>query len=72
MDFRPCPFCAHAEPIVVTIAGNQPAYVIACPDAARPGRSSYRARRSRLRLMRGIGASASITNEPLGVAQDYP
>jgi hypothetical protein len=37
-NFRPCPFCAHAEPIVVTIAGERPAYVIACPEcgATRP------------------------------------
>jgi hypothetical protein len=31
-DFRPCPFCAHAELVVVTIAGEPPAYVIACPE----------------------------------------
>jgi hypothetical protein len=24
-DFRPCPFCVHAKPIVVTIAGEQSA-----------------------------------------------
>ncbi len=27
-DFRPCPFCAHAEPIVVTVADELPANVI--------------------------------------------
>jgi hypothetical protein len=36
-DFRPCPFCAHAEPMVVTIAGEQPAYVIACPECGATG-----------------------------------
>ena len=29
----PCPFCAHAEPIVATIAGEQPAYIIPCPES---------------------------------------
>ena len=37
LDFRPCPFCAHTEPIVVTIAGEQPAYVIACPECGATG-----------------------------------
>jgi len=32
-NFRSCPFCAHAEPIVVTI----PAYVIACPECGATG-----------------------------------
>jgi hypothetical protein len=31
-DFRVCPSCAHADPIVVTIPGKQPAYVIARSD----------------------------------------
>src|SRR6516162_1006500 len=37
IDFRPCPFGAHAEPIVVTIPGEQPAYVIACPECGATG-----------------------------------
>jgi len=36
-NLRNCPFCAHAEPIVVTIAGEQPAYVIACPEYGATG-----------------------------------
>ena len=32
LDFRSRPFCAHAEPIVATIPGEEPAYVIACPE----------------------------------------
>jgi len=36
-DFSPCPFCAHAKPIVVTIAGDPPAYVIACPECGATG-----------------------------------
>jgi hypothetical protein len=35
--FRLCPFCAHDKPIVVTIAGEQPAYVIACPECGATG-----------------------------------
>ena len=31
-DVRLCPFCAHAKPIMVTIEGEEPAYVIACPE----------------------------------------
>jgi hypothetical protein len=36
-DLRPCPYCAHAEPIVVTIEGEQPANVIACPECGATG-----------------------------------
>ena len=36
-DFRPCPFCAHAKPIVVTIPGDPLAYVIACPECGATG-----------------------------------
>ena len=36
-DFRPCPFCAHVDPIVVTIASELPAYVIACPECGATG-----------------------------------
>ena len=32
-----CPFCALAPPIVVTITGNPPAYVIACPECGATG-----------------------------------
>jgi hypothetical protein len=36
-DFRLCPFSARDKPIVVTIAGEQPAYVIACPECGATG-----------------------------------
>ena len=36
-DFRPCPFCAHDGPIVVTIPEDPPAYVIACPECGASG-----------------------------------
>ena len=36
-DLRPCPFCAHAKPIVVTIAGEPPANVIAGPECSATG-----------------------------------
>ena len=36
-EFRLSPFCAHAEPIVVTVAGKQQAYVIACPECGATG-----------------------------------
>jgi hypothetical protein len=36
-DFRLCPLCAHAVPIVVTIAGDPPAYVIACSECGATG-----------------------------------
>ena len=35
--FAPAPCCAHAEPIVVRIAGEQRAYVIACPECGATG-----------------------------------
>ena len=36
-DLRPCPFCAHGAPIVVTIAGEHAAYVIARPECGATG-----------------------------------
>jgi len=36
-DFRLCPFCAHDKPIIVTIAGEQAAYVITRPECGATG-----------------------------------
>ena len=36
-DFRPCPFCAHDKPIVVTITGDPPVYIVACPECGASG-----------------------------------
>ena len=36
-EFRLCPFCAHDKPIVVTIAGEPSAYVIACSECGATG-----------------------------------
>ena len=36
-DFRQCPFCDHALPIVVTVPSGQPAYVIACLECGATG-----------------------------------
>src|SRR4030095_10532520 len=37
IDFRPCPFCAHEKPVVVTIAGDPPVYIVACPECDASG-----------------------------------
>jgi transcription elongation factor Elf1 len=36
-ELRPCPFCAHETPIVVTIAGAPPVYIVACPECGASG-----------------------------------
>lgn len=36
-ELRPCPFCAHEQPIVVTIAGEPPVYIVACPECGASG-----------------------------------
>ncbi len=36
-ELRPCPFCAHETPVVVTIAGEPPVYIVACPECGASG-----------------------------------
>jgi transcription elongation factor Elf1 len=36
-ELRPCPFCAHETPIVVTIAGDPPVNIVACPECGASG-----------------------------------
>jgi hypothetical protein len=39
-DCRSCSFCAKDKPIIVTIVGEPPAYVIACPECGATGSKS--------------------------------
>jgi len=36
-DLRECPFCAHAERIVIDIPINPPAFTVACPESGARG-----------------------------------
>jgi hypothetical protein len=36
-ELRPCPLCTHEKPIVVTIAGEPPVHVVACPECSASG-----------------------------------
>jgi transcription elongation factor Elf1 len=36
-ELRPCPLCAFNKPVVVTIAGESPVYIVACPECGASG-----------------------------------
>ena len=36
-DPRLCPFCAHDKPIIVEVPGDEPAFVVMCPECGATG-----------------------------------